>query len=257
VYEGLGNSVIGPTDKEKRRRCIALEFGRKQSPGQRYEIVDIYRLFGSILSDNVFEVTFEARTCLCRGLWQVEAWLEQDERLVARLQARVQQGETPTSTWLYGLVRAYFSNENGNSLLHQEGVCITRKTPQRNLVVTSETYSLLFCDHEDHIQMNAREIKQMLFDQGFGSVPIGTVLTWLALAHGSTGIHKNLKRLGICDIQQPAAIEEDGRIEMLLSTTRQRLMGERHQSHLIVYRLLYVLHSKPWVFVSSIRAFLL
>ncbi|KAI8100318.1 hypothetical protein M9435_006802 [Picochlorum sp. BPE23] len=210
IYDTLSKSVLHP-DKEKRRLSIALELGRKQSPRQRYVMIDIYPLFGSVRSNNVFEVVLKASTHICRGLWHVVACLEQDEGLMERLRAHVQQEETPTSKWIYGLVRSYFRNANGNSLLHQEGICITRKTPHRNLIVTSEKYSLLFNDHEKRIEMNAREIKQMLLDQGFGCVPLGTVHSWLAQALGSTGIHKNLRRLGICDVQRRIAIEEDGR----------------------------------------------
>ncbi|WPT17998.1 hypothetical protein PSENEW3_00006000 [Picochlorum sp. SENEW3] len=53
------------------------------------------------------------------------------------------------------------------------------------------------------------QVNQMLLDQGIGVFRIGTVYSWLSEAHGSTGIHENLKRLGICDIQQPIAKEEE------------------------------------------------
>lgn len=216
IYDSLNDSVLNPHEPEKRRRrCVASVLGSKQPAGHRYQILDVYRLFGSVSSSNLFEVTFgEHASGTCRGLWQVVAWLEHTEGLMERLKKYIPQGEAPTGAWIHGLVRAYFHNQNEKSLLHEEGVCIARRSRKRAVVVPSGKYSLLFDTPslQGRTHMDPRDVQKMLVDQGIGLFHIGTVRSWLSRAVGSTGIHYNLGRLGVCDIQQPSR-EEKGREE--------------------------------------------
>jgi len=178
-----------------------------QSPGHRYKVLDVFTLFQGQPSSNsyngsLFYVGRGSQLESCQGLLGVAQHLQQDEILTAALQSYIEQGERVTLVYLIGLAKA--SLQNRNSLLHQLGIQIVRRTPKRRSGFRkSKRLRVLFEGDENHRELTVIDMYHLCKAE-VPDISISTVYTWVSNACGTSGICEVFARLGVVEILHPS-----------------------------------------------------